>query len=87
MKAREYAEQYKSNPGTDSLIAIAEAFAVEVKTIGERRHVACDDAVIAILNEQDRKWKAFARLVGVRDDGFEGFIRITMPKIYMAWRG
>lgn len=88
MKAKEYAEHYQGDPGTDALIAIANAFAVEVKSIAEQRHATSDGALIAILDEQDRKWRAFARIVGaeVREDGFEGYIRITMPTVYARWQ-
>ena len=87
MKAKDYAKQFNESPSVETLSNIAHAFIIECQTIGEVRHVQSESAMLAILNEQDLKWKAFARMIdGVRPDGFEKMIRELMPDIWYTWK-
>lgn len=88
MKAKEYAEYYQTRlaEGSDSaqtLIGIARQFIDEVESLCKDRHAVSDAAFIAVLKEQDKKWRAFARLVpDVKPDGFIACVKLMAPKTY-----
>lgn len=86
IKAKEYAQRFNDNP--DSLGEIVKGFLIECQELAEKRHASTDPAVFAIFNEQNQKWRAFARMVqGVKADGFEIAIQLEMPEwVYQDWQ-
>ena len=89
-KAKEYAAEFKANPTDEHLVTIVRAFMLEVKEIAEMRHARSNESFISIFDEQDRKWKAFARAVGgniIRLEGFEQSVKAYFPTIHAFWRG
>ena len=87
-KAKDYAKQYQQDPSRDTLESIIKEFWAEVDEIAKTRHARSNQAYFAILDEQDRKWKAFARRVGdVKEEGFEYIVEECAPDVYAIWRG
>jgi len=90
-RAKEYAAQYRNEPTDKTLAKIAVAFLAEVAELAKMRHLkkTCGhDALIAILNEQDRKWRTFAEsFAHVRPNGFELIFKEKAPETYALWRG
>lgn len=63
---------------------------VETGEIAKMRHAKSNDALLSILQEQDRKWKAFARKASTPEeeivqDGFRNAMPQFMPSVYGAW--
>lgn len=87
-KAKEYAAEFEADPTRETLRGIAHAFMVEVKEIIATRNARSNSALLSILDEQDRKWRAFARRIeGVRPDGFERLVKEVFPEVHVVWRG
>ena len=94
MKAKEYAAQFEANPTLEEVFAIGKQFILETGEIMETRHAKSNAAVFSILDEQDRKWRAFARILdgmtgipgGVRPDGFAMLTLLVMPAVYYYWQ-
>ena len=87
MRAKEYAELFNKNRSIENLIEISGRFVKECIEIAETRKAKSDSALIAILNEQDLKWKAFARLIdGVKPDGFEQLVKLQLPEVHKVWK-
>lgn len=87
-KAAEYAAEFKTSPTEQTLFDIAQAFVDEVKELVEMRNAKSNEACVSILDEQDRKWKAFSRRIdGIEPDGFVGLIKLASPVLYAYWRG
>jgi len=86
-KAKDYARQFEQNPSTETLREIAESFMQEINEIAQMRHAKGNDAYFAILDEQDRKWRAFARCIdGIKEDGFERLVEKVHPEVHAVWR-
>lgn len=89
MKAKEYMERWEREGRTDtSLAKIGNEFFLEVSKIGIARHISSDEALFSILDEQDNKWRVFARLdkeKEVNPDGFAKMVEIVTPDIYALW--
>ena len=87
-KAEEYAGEYNANPTNETLLVIAQSFVREVSELAKTRGAKSHSARAAILDEQDRKWKAFARrTVGINPDGFVELIKDQFQEMYVLWRG
>jgi hypothetical protein len=87
VKAKDYAKKYEVNRTAKGLADIIAAFVQEGVELQEARKAYSAAAQYAILNEQDQKWRAFARLVGgVKEDGFEMIVRDHAPEHYEGWR-
>ena len=92
MKAKEYFEYYEKRiaDGSDSnqvLVGIVRQFIDEVISIANERHVERNDGFIAIIKEQDQKWRAFARLVpDVKPSGFIDCVAFIAPDTYHAMK-
>lgn len=89
-KARDYADSFKADPTDKALVVIAQEFVREIEELAKARHVSSNEAMFSIFDEQDRKWKAFARLVGgdiIRPDGFEELMKAHFPEVHLYWRG
>lgn len=87
MRAKEYAERYKANRTAQELADIIAALAEEAVELQRVRQARSEAAQYAILNEQDQKWRAFARIVGdVKEDGFEMVIKKLVPEHYEGWK-
>lgn len=88
-KAKEYANEWLLNPTDRALANIMVSFIREMGEIIESRRCKTTHALIAVTNEQNTKWKAFARRCedqGVREDGFARYIRKDAPEIFWAWQ-
>lgn len=91
-RAKEYAAQYRDEPTDEVLAKIAVSFLVEIAELAEMRHLGKRPghrAMVAILDEQDRKWRAFAENFPdiVRPNGFELLCKDKIPEAYVLWRG
>ena len=87
MKSKEYAKIYKDNPCDKTLMAILEAFFREVKEIAEMRHVQYDIGLLSVLDEQDRKWRAFTRLCPeIKPEGFRMMVFKQVPFLVKHWK-
>ena len=91
MKAKEYLQKYLSDtrPANEKLTDVVLEFISEVKTIGEMRHAKSDDSFVAIVKEQERKWRAFVRMLpggegGGLDASFMESLKVVMPDTYKA---
>jgi len=87
VKAKEYAEKYKANPTPQTLVEIAKEMVFEIEEIYKIRHGKSDEALIAVFDEQERKWQAFVQLVddpNVRRDGFKRFCQKHFPEVFEA---
>lgn len=89
-KAKEYADQYIANPTHECLVDVCTKFALEVEQLVKQRNAKCDDALFAILNELDMKWRSFVRQLGDKNpnlsaDGFIAIAQNVYPKIAPAW--
>ena len=86
MKAKEYADRYLKDPSDITLWGVGKDIWDETKALIKSRHAQTDAALWSILNEQDRKWRAFARLVkDINPDGYRLLIQKYMPVIHDAW--
>ena len=91
MKAKEYLQEYlgDARPINERLTDIVLKFVSEVKTIGEARHAKSDMSLVAIIKEQDQKWRAFARMLpdgkdGRLDGSFVESFKVVMPSVWQA---
>lgn len=85
MKAREYVEKYKANPTPQTLGEIVKEMVFEIEEIAKMRHARSNEAFISIFEEQDRKWRAFVRMVNdpnIRPDGFMKFCQMYFPEVF-----
>ena len=86
-KAKEYAKQFQDDPSSETLESILTDFFYEIEELKRVRHARTSAALFAILDEQDRKWRAFARRVeGIKEDGFECVVKELVPQVYASWR-
>ena len=88
-KAKDYAAEYLAEPTDKVLGEIAVQFLEEIPELIKARKVSTSSGHLAILEEQDRKWRAFARrLEGIiKPDGFEMLFKAKCPEAYVLWRG
>jgi hypothetical protein len=87
VKAKDYAKRYEANRTAEGLADIIAAFVQEAVELQKTRKAYSAAAQYAILNEQDQKWRAFARIVeGVKEDGFEMIVRDYAPEHYEGWQ-
>ena len=89
MKAKDYAQQYNDNPTIETLMTIAVAFVEECQTIRLARNCQTNEAFFAVFEEQDQKWKAFARLVddgSVADGGFADSLEMFINDAFILWQ-
>lgn len=87
MKAKEYAKEFRKNESLDAVAQIANMFLAEIGTLIDERHAKTNEALFSILDEQDRKWRAFSMEVSplVHPGGFDTLIFELFPEIYLAW--
>lgn len=106
-KAKEYAREYIENPTDEALGEIVWQISVnEVKELFEQRGVTeariaarhspgnATFTIISILDQQNDKWKAFARRVNaalgvhhLKEDGFEALLKKNFPSAWTMWKG
>jgi len=88
MKAKEYAERYLSaEDKRTELVKIAREFILEIRTIAEQRKAKKDMALVAIVKEQEQKWKAFCKRVNdpaIYEDGFMKLFEAQCPGLFSA---
>jgi hypothetical protein len=85
MKAKEYAAQYEADGKTPkALYRVWMMLFYEFKELIEKRHAESNSSAVAIFNELNLKWQAFARIVndGIRPDGFIEMTKHKMPELY-----
>ena len=84
MKAKEYAERYKSEGMTDeSLIKVCHDMFCEFKEIADKRQVQTNEGAYAIFKELSQKWRAFANQFDhVNKKGFELYVETLTPELY-----
>ena len=85
-KAKEYAADFNAGPTVENLQIIASAFFAEIAELAEQRGTG-SDAMLGILNEQERKWKAFARRTDVSEDGFNLLFKKLHFDAWVLWKG
>jgi hypothetical protein len=89
MKAKDYAKRYRESEIDKDLeiSGIALDFLQEIFTLVDARHAKTDSAISAIMDEQDNKWKAFARELPevIIPNGFAYLVKAKMPDMYDAW--
>lgn len=91
MKAKEYAEIYK----TDTSEPIKKIGKVICKFMGEFKEISIkrggsNGAACGVLDELSNKYRAFVRLADdstLKPDGFDIFIKEKFPEIYAYWKG
>jgi hypothetical protein len=84
MKAKDYAAKYNANPTPEALGEVFMDFLDEIATISKARNTTSDEGVLAIVDEQDRKWRAFARLTNLPESGFMALLELETPEIWEA---
>lgn len=87
MKAKEYAEQFNANPGIDSICEIGAAFVREIAQLAEKRNVITMPGLLAIVDEQNRKWQAFCRQANsyVNENGFLMILQEAQPALHKLY--
>jgi hypothetical protein len=81
MKAKEYAEMYKTTPTIETLGKIMGEFIRNTGDLTVGRRCQTADACYAVIDEQDNKWRAFARLVpGVKPGGYLSMMKKELPE-------
>jgi len=87
MKAKDYAEQFLKDEQTMSDIDCTSkafiAFVDEIIEIKEARSVSTEPGLIAIVKEQDQKWKAFCQIVNKDKPRFkeDGFLTLLIKEL------
>ncbi len=86
MKAKEYAKLFNENRSVDTLVNISTQFVKECIDLINLRNAKTNSAIVSVFEEQDKKWRAFARLIeGVKPDGFEQIVKLQLPEIHKVW--
>jgi len=89
MKAKDYAKQFnEAQDKTESLHQIADAFFDEINTLIRVRRAQTNAACFSIFDEQERKWRAFARLTDgeIKEDGFCILLQEFFPQPFAMWK-
>jgi hypothetical protein len=101
MKAYEYyavhCEQMMAakddNELTDKIYDLFVAMSGEVKTIIEARHTTREESIVAVIEEQNQKWNAIARIFyknheksPIQQDGFKNLWLVKLPELHSAFR-
>jgi hypothetical protein len=81
MKAKEMSARYiASEDKISTIVDLASACVMEVKTLSATRHANSPESLKAILREIDDKWRAFARLCpDVLPDAFKIAMHTIVP--------
>jgi hypothetical protein len=87
-RAKEYAKMFIDNPTNefDVLSDIITSFIGEIYELMSIRNAKSNDALLSILDEQERKWKSFANKVGINPEGFSMAILACMPEVFPLWK-
>ena len=93
MKAKEYAKQFNDSPTIETLCGICRDFLIETANIAKQRNIKESFSMIAVLDEQNRKWKSFAKMLVFKDihgevvkpDGYKLLIQKRSPELYDFW--
>lgn len=89
MKAKDYAKQYQQSPGTEGLWKVLKSIIEEIPELIKQRNAKTDAALFSLLDEQERKWKAFINCVGLVEENYAAFdavIQEYMPLAYVPWK-
>ena len=92
MKAKELAQLYKDTPTDETLGTILVRLQKEVYTIAKARH-ASDYGIPAILDEQERKWKAVVKELPILQELYQEpnslfakGLKAMLPEVYDFWK-
>lgn len=92
MKAKELAQLYKDTPTDETLGTILVMLTKETYEIAKARH-SSDSGVPAILDEQERKWKAVVRELPILQEVYEepsimfaSALKELLPEVYDFWK-
>lgn len=86
IKAKVVAAYFKKSPTVERLREIAVAFHMEAAALMTSRNVKTERAMLAVLKEQDLKWKAFARICPhVSSTGFQKVTHELVPETQVLW--
>jgi len=85
MKAKELAARYKENPTQETVAHMAYDMVMEIKALHDARHSRSDASMMAVLREQNDKWKAVCRLCpGISVDAFRIVFHSMIPGLERA---
>lgn len=94
MKAKDYAEQWKtSGKTTEELMKITQSLIEEIPDLCEKRRAKSSTAMISVFREIDDKWKAFARCFPneINVDGLRILLLKSSPRTkelhHLIWPG
>ena len=92
MKAKELAQLYKDTPTTFTLAVICDKLIREIYDIAKARRVD-DRGIPAILDEQERKWKAVVNQLSILEQRYDDphtmfalALESAMPEVYSFWK-
>ena len=81
-------EEAQGRVGRESLaIQMIKELHSELNILCEKRHVSSRSAVLSLVNEQEKKWKAFINRLSeelkdtVKESGFRDYIRFRFPSL------
>jgi hypothetical protein len=86
MKASDYLKQYDDAGRTpEALARVWIGLVNEIKPMSLQRGIKTAAGAVAIFDEIDGKWRAFARLAGdqINPDGFMNVFKKRMPELYV----
>jgi len=90
MKAKELYQQDLDRSSTmsenENLSVVANHLIREITELIESRGCKQDAAAFSVVDEVIQKWRAFARLAGMNEDGFAGALDHWIPEVMVAYR-
>ena len=86
LRAKVIAAYFNESPTIERLREIAIAFHQEAAALLKSRNVKTEGAMLAVLREQDLKWRAFARICDdVRPTAFQAVTHELVPETRTLW--
>jgi hypothetical protein len=91
MKAKDLAARFKASPTNETLVTLALEVHKEAGVLFKLRKTESNDAYLAVIREQDDKWRAFSRLCpAVNPDGFRLTLHklapLLVPRLWPNWK-
>lgn len=86
LRAKVIAAYFNESPTIERLREIAIAFHQEAAALMKLRNVKTEGSMLAVLREQDLKWKAFARICpDVKPGAFQAVTHELVPETRALW--
>ena len=86
LRAKVIAAYFNESPTIERLREVAIAFHQEAAALLKSRNVKTEGAMLAVLREQDLKWRAFARICDeVRPTAFQAVTHELVPETRTLW--